>query len=165
MINIAESRYGVDELLVADAEADERRWLPFGDSAFSLPLLFDVRGGSWVSLFKAKGAGTIERHRHSNPVTGWTLEGTWGYRERDWIARRGTFIFEPAGDIHTLYVHPEAGHMKALFHVFGPWSISTRTATPKGMTMCSSGSIGMRHTVSPSGSATNSSVRSSDRGK
>ncbi|WP_376742551.1 hypothetical protein [Ensifer canadensis] len=37
MINIAESRYGVDELLVADAEADERRWLPFGDSAFSLP--------------------------------------------------------------------------------------------------------------------------------
>lgn len=120
MINIAESRYGVDELLVADAEADERRWLPFGDSAFSLPLLFDVRGGSWVSLFKAKGAGTIERHRHSNPVTGWTLEGTWGYRERDWIARRGTLIFEPAGDIHTLYVHPEAGHMKALFHVFGP---------------------------------------------
>lgn len=118
MISIHESPFGTEELFLEDA--DERAWMPLGDGAFSRPLLFDVRHGSWVSLLRAEGAGTVERHRHANPVTGWTLAGTWGYRERDWIARPGSFIYEPAGDIHTLYVHPERGHMTVLFHVFGP---------------------------------------------
>jgi 2,4'-dihydroxyacetophenone dioxygenase len=120
MIAIQESGFAANELFLDDVFEDERLWMPLREGAFSRPLLFDVGQGSWVSLLKAVGAGTVERHRHSNPVTGWTLAGTWGYRERDWIARPGAFLYEPAGDIHTLYVHPEQGHMTALFHVYGP---------------------------------------------
>ena len=36
------------------------------------------------------------------------------------MARAGSFAYEPAGHIHTLYIHPDAGKMTALFHVNGP---------------------------------------------
>ena len=75
------------------------------------PLLFDVSNGGWVSILKAEDQGTIQRHRHASPVTAWTLDGAWGYRERDWVARAGSFAYEPAGHIHTLYIHPDAGKM------------------------------------------------------
>ena len=37
------------------------------------------------------------------------------------MATPGTFIVEPAGETHTLIVHPSAGHMKAIFHNWGPF--------------------------------------------
>ena len=38
-----------------------------------------------------------------------------------WKATKaGTFIFEPAGETHTLVVRPDEGHMLVLFHNFGP---------------------------------------------
>lgn len=38
----------------------------------------------------------------------------------DWVARAGSFVYEPPGHIHTLYVHPSEGRMLTLFHVQGP---------------------------------------------
>ncbi|HEV2677964.1 MAG TPA: 2,4'-dihydroxyacetophenone dioxygenase family protein [Aliidongia sp.] len=110
----------MDELIHHDVTEDERAWLPLGENQWTRPLVLNVSQGSWVSLFKGVGAGVLERHRHTNAVTGVTLGGTWGYLERDWIARQGTFIYEPPGDTHTLFVHPEEGHMLAIFHMFGP---------------------------------------------
>jgi 2,4'-dihydroxyacetophenone dioxygenase len=40
-------------------------------------------------------------------VIGFNLKGQWRYAERDWIAKPGTFIFEPLGDIHTLITEDE----------------------------------------------------------
>jgi 2,4'-dihydroxyacetophenone dioxygenase len=34
------------------------------------------------------------------------LKGAWGYKEYGWIARKGDFVYEPAGFIHTLYTAP-----------------------------------------------------------
>ncbi len=107
--------------IVLDADFDdERLWVPRGDDIWSLPLMFNVTQGSWVNITRAKGEGVISRHRHSSPVTGYTLDGTWGYLEHEWTARKGTFIFEPPGETHTLVVRPSAGHMTVLFHNFGP---------------------------------------------
>jgi hypothetical protein len=39
------------------------------------------------------------------------LQGHWRYLEHDWIAKPGTFIYEPAGEAHTLVIaddSPEA---------------------------------------------------------
>jgi 2,4'-dihydroxyacetophenone dioxygenase len=33
-------------------------------------------------------------------VHGYALRGQWRYQEHDWVAKRGTFIFEPAGEDH-----------------------------------------------------------------
>ncbi len=113
---------------------DERLWVPRGDSIWSLPLMFNVSAGAWVNITRAKGTGVISRHRHSSPVTGYTLDGTWGYVEHEWTARRGTFIFEPPGETHTLVVRPEAGHMTVLFHNFGPLMTVDETGEVTGYT-------------------------------
>ena len=100
---------------------DERAWVPRGDNVWSLPLMFNVALGSWINLTRAKGEGVISRHRHPAAVTGFTLEGAWGYLEHDWTAKTGTFVFEPPGETHTLVVRPNPGHMLVLFHNFGPF--------------------------------------------
>lgn len=123
--------YAVPEI-VADVDFDdERLWVPRGDDVESLPLLFSVTQGSWVNITRARGDGIISRHRHSSPVTGYTLSGAWGYLEHEWTASAGTFIYEPPGETHTLVVKPDpaasvetagenTNQMMVLFHNFGP---------------------------------------------
>lgn len=108
------------EIVEHTQEDDPRLWVPRGDNVWFRPLLFNVVQGSWVNLTRAERGGIISRHRHPAPVTGYTLDGEWGYIEHEWTARPGTFIFEPAGETHTLIVKPEPGHMLTLFHNFGP---------------------------------------------
>ena len=120
MINIPESPYTQPELFDPDVFVEDEKWYSLGKLGKVRPLMFDVANGGWVSILKAEGEGTIQKHRHASPVTGWTLDGAWGYREYDWVARAGSFVYEPPGHIHTLYIHPEARKMTALFHVHGP---------------------------------------------
>lgn len=108
------------ELFFQTDEDDERVWMPIGDNVSIRPLLFNVVQGTWCNIVKAEGEGLVGRHRHPAPVMGYTLAGTWGYLEGDWIGRAGSFIYEPAGETHTLVVHPDEGHMKVLFHNMGP---------------------------------------------
>jgi hypothetical protein len=35
-------------------------------------------------------------------VWGYTLQGAWKYKEYDYVNRAGSFLFEPAGSVHTL---------------------------------------------------------------
>ena len=120
MIQISPSPFAMPEMFQADVLEDDNKWIPVGTIGKARPLVFDVSHGSWISILRARGAGTIQRHRHATPVTAWTLEGAWGYREHDWVARAGSFVYEPAGHIHTLYIDPEEARMTAVFHVFGP---------------------------------------------
>lgn len=108
------------EIFQPDVMQMDNKWFPLAKIGNVRPLLFDITNGGWISILKAECEGTIQRHRHAAPVTAFTLEGAWGYRERDWIARAGSFIVESAGDIHTLYVDPAAGKMTTIFHVYGP---------------------------------------------
>ena len=120
MIHITASPFTHPEMFQPDVMVEDNKWYALGKMGKVRPLLFDVANGGWISILKAQGSGTIQKHRHASPVTAWTLDGAWGYREHDWVARAGSFAFEPAGHIHTLYIDPTVGHMTALFHVSGP---------------------------------------------
>ena len=120
MFTIAESAFTAPAMFHGDVLEDGPEWAPVGTIGHQRPLVYDTSNGSWISLLRARTKGTIATHRHSAPVTAWTLDGAWGYREHDWIARKGSFVYEPAGHIHTLYVPDEPGEMLAVFHVFGP---------------------------------------------
>ena len=109
------------ELVVEADIENERAWVPRGENVWTLPLLFSVAQGSWINITRARGPGIVSRHRHPAAVTGFTLEGAWGYLEHDWTATAGTFVFEPPGEVHTLVVRPEPGHMMVLFHNSGPF--------------------------------------------
>src|SRR5262249_31683019 len=83
--------------------SDAIPWVPQAERVWFKPLRFDLTSGRWVNLLKVAGGGRLSRHRHSGgAVLGYCLEGSWRYLEREWVARPGTFIYEPPGDVHTL---------------------------------------------------------------
>ena len=100
-------------------EEDPRVWVPQTECLSFRPLCFCVSQGYYVNLLKFKGGGVLGRHRHSSPVHALTLTGSWGYKEHDWHARAGTYVFEPPGETHTLIVDDDCEEMVALFHVTG----------------------------------------------
>jgi 2,4'-dihydroxyacetophenone dioxygenase len=94
-------------------------WVPQGERVWFKPLRFDLTNGRWVNLLKITGGGRVNRHRHSGgQVLGFVLRGSWRYLEREWVARPGTFVYEPPGDIHTLVVD-EGEEMQTLFLLEG----------------------------------------------
>ena len=102
-----------------DDEEDPRVWVPQTDCLSFRPLCFCTSQGYYVNLLKFTGGGTLGRHRHSSPVHAVTFKGSWGYREHDWHAKPGTYVFEPPGETHTLVVDEDCEEMVALFHVTG----------------------------------------------
>jgi anti-sigma factor ChrR (cupin superfamily) len=100
-------------------DADALPWVPQGERVWFKPMRFDLASGRWVNLLKVTGGGKVNRHRHSGgQVLGFCLKGSWHYLEREWIARPGTLIYEPPGDIHTLVVD-DADEMQTLFLIDG----------------------------------------------
>ena len=100
-------------------QADELPWVPQGDRVWFKPLRFDLASGRWVNLLKVTGQGKVNRHRHAGgQVLGFVIQGSWRYLEREWVARPGTFVYEPPGDIHTLVVEG-AEEMQTLFLLEG----------------------------------------------
>ena len=100
-------------------DAESLPWVPQGERVWFKPLRFDLAAGRWVNLLKITGGGKVNRHRHSGgQVLGFCLKGSWHYLERDWVARPGTFVYEPPGDIHTLVVDP-GEEMQTLFLLEG----------------------------------------------
>src|ERR1700753_1554882 len=71
-------------------------------------LSLDVRHGHVSGVLRATGPAERGRHKHRSPVTGFTVEGHWAYREYDWVSRAGDFVHESPGTVHTLYTdNPE----------------------------------------------------------
>jgi len=100
-------------------QSDELPWVPQGENVWFKPLRFDLTNGRWINLLKVTKQGKVNRHRHSGgQVLGFVISGSWHYLEREWVARPGTFVYEPPGDIHTLVVDG-AEEMQTLFILEG----------------------------------------------
>ena len=104
---------------VITKEEDPRVWVPQTDCLSFRPLCFCVSQGYYVNLLRFQGGGILGKHRHSSPVHALTLKGSWGYKEHDWNAKAGTYVFEPPGETHTLLVDEDCDEMIAMFHVTG----------------------------------------------
>ncbi len=101
-------------------QSDELPWVPQGERVWFKPLRFDLTSGRWVNLIRMTGDGRVNRHRHSGgQVLGYCIKGSWRYLERDWVARPGTFVYEPPGDIHTLVLEEGNDEMITLFILEG----------------------------------------------
>jgi len=64
----------------------------------------DVATGLWVIRVRFQPGVTIQRHRHTGEVFAFTIRGSWNYVEYPELNTAGSYLFEPAGSIHTLYV-------------------------------------------------------------
>jgi quercetin dioxygenase-like cupin family protein len=69
------------------------------------PLLLDAEVGVWSLLATFAPGTTLPIHLHTGPVHGYTLKGRWIYREYpDQPQTSGSYLYEPASSVHTLYV-------------------------------------------------------------
>lgn len=90
-----------------DAE-DEKSWIPYAEGVWFQPCQFNVTTGGFSVLLKGLPGAQIGVHYHVGIVRGYTIQGHWRYLEHDWIAKPGTFIYEPAGEAHTLVVNEDS---------------------------------------------------------
>jgi 2,4'-dihydroxyacetophenone dioxygenase len=94
-------------------------WVPQADGIWFKPLRVCLERGTWTNLLRVTKQGTVSLHRHLDAVEAWVIKGEWRYLERDWVARPGTYVFEPPGDVHTL-VNAGEEEMVTLFSIHGP---------------------------------------------
>lgn len=112
--------YAVREIVQHDpGVGDERLWVPTADGISFRPLFFSAAQGFWMTVSRIRRSGIVSRHRHPQPVHGYVLSGSWRYLEHNWVAKPGTYIFEPPGDTHTLFVDEGVDEMVTLFQVHG----------------------------------------------
>jgi len=100
-------------------EGDERLWAPISEGIWSRPIHLNVTGGFYVHLLRVRRSGLLQRHRHSGQVHAYVIRGQWRYLEHDWVARAGSYVFEPPGETHTLVVPEDCTDMVTLFTVHG----------------------------------------------
>ncbi|WP_151637444.1 2,4'-dihydroxyacetophenone dioxygenase family protein [Noviherbaspirillum aerium] len=111
---------GIQPEIVATAiPADEREWVPQAQDVWFRPLLLNTVTGGWCNLLRVRKSGVLSRHRHPMLVVGYVIRGKWFYREHDWVANAGDFVYEPPGEIHTLEVPADCEEMITFFNISG----------------------------------------------
>ena len=74
----------------------------------------------WVLHTRMPAGLRADRHRHTGPVLGFTLGGSWRYLEHSFVNRAGSYLYEPAGSEHSLHVADENTQpTEALFVMYG----------------------------------------------
>lgn len=99
-------------------DSSDLPWVEQADGVWFKPLRLTPETGTWTSLLRVSAGGMVSRHRHLGPVQAWVLQGSWRYLEHPWVAGPGSFVYEPAGDVHTLVVEP-GEEMVTMFVVQG----------------------------------------------
>lgn len=107
------------ELAVAAIPDDERVWVPQAPDVWFRPLLLNTVSGGWCNLLRVRKSGVLSRHRHPMMVVGYVIRGKWFYREHDWVATEGSFVYEPPGEVHTLEVPADCEEMITFFNIQG----------------------------------------------
>jgi hypothetical protein len=71
----------------------------------------DIGGGSQLKVLQVK------RGEGLGPVWGYTFSGAWKYKEYEYVNRAGSFLYEPAGSVHTLQCIED--QTRVFFHMHG----------------------------------------------
>ena len=81
---------------------DELPYVDIGDGSQLRVLQVKPKEGLWIveNIFQA--GYEVDTHKHTGPVWGYTRSGAWKYKEYEYVNRAGSFLYEPAGSLHTL---------------------------------------------------------------
>ena len=92
----------MSEPLAQHLGVDDIPFIDIGDGSLLRVLQVKTGEGLWIieNIFQA--GYEVETHRHTGPVYGYTTSGAWKYKEYDYLNRAGSFLYEPAGSVHTL---------------------------------------------------------------
>ena len=82
--------------------ADDLPFVEIGDGNKMKVIQVDTGQGLWIVENIFQPGYTVPTHRHTGPVYGYTVSGAWHYKEYPEVNRAGSFLYEPAGSVHTL---------------------------------------------------------------
>jgi quercetin dioxygenase-like cupin family protein len=106
-----------DQLPVAiHVGADDLPFVDIGGGNLLKVLRVDAGEGLWIVENVFQSGFDVQTHRHTGPVFGYTTSGAWKYKEYDYVNRSGSFLYEPAGSVHTLTVLED--NTRAWFHMY-----------------------------------------------
>jgi 2,4'-dihydroxyacetophenone dioxygenase len=86
---------------------DALPWVDDGRGTATKLLVAKEREGLWIVRTRFQPGVLVQTHKHTGAVYAYTLSGAWQYLESEYVNREGSFLYEPAGSIHTLVV-PES---------------------------------------------------------
>jgi quercetin dioxygenase-like cupin family protein len=99
---------------------DELPFVALGDGTHLQLLQVDVEAGLWVIRTKFEAGVTIQTHKHTGEVFAFTISGSWKYLEYPEVNTAGSYLYEPAGSVHTLTVPAENdGLTDVWFAIYG----------------------------------------------
>lgn len=94
--------------------------LPFvdlGDGSALQLLHVDLNAGLWIVRVRFDPGCIIDTHYHTGSVYAVTLQGHWYYEEYpDAVNGPGSYLFEPAGSVHTLRVSDDGAEVWFAVH-------------------------------------------------
>ena len=97
--------------------ADDLPFVEIGDGNKMKVIQVDTGLGLWIVENIFQPGYTVPTHRHTGPVYGYTVSGAWHYKEYPEVNRAGSFLYEPAGSVHTLEcLEPDT---QVWFHMYG----------------------------------------------
>lgn len=97
----------VTDLMIPKAMHRGHHDLPFvdiGDGSSLQLVQIDIEQGLWVVRTRFQPGYVVQTHKHTGPVHAFTLSGRWKYAEYPEVNEAGSYLYEPAGSIHTLTV-------------------------------------------------------------
>jgi quercetin dioxygenase-like cupin family protein len=97
--------------------ADELPFVDIGDGSKLKVIMVKEREGLWIVENVFQSGYEVQTHKHTGPVYAYTTSGAWKYKEYDYVNRAGSFLYEPAGSVHTLTVVEDDTHV--WFQMYG----------------------------------------------
>ena len=97
--------------------AEELPFVDIGDGSKLKVIMVKEAEGLWILENVFQAGYEVQRHKHTGPVYAYTTSGGWKYKEYGYVNRAGSFLYEPAGSIHTLQVVEDDTHV--WFQMYG----------------------------------------------
>jgi 2,4'-dihydroxyacetophenone dioxygenase len=99
---------------------DEIPFVALGDGTHLQLLQVDIDKGLWVVRTRFEPGVTIPTHKHTGEVFAFTIAGSWKYLEYPEVNTAGSYLYEPAGSVHTLTVPADQeGLTDVWFAIYG----------------------------------------------
>ena len=83
---------------------DDLPWIDSGRGNDVKLLTAKISEGLWIVRTRFQPGTAVQTHRHTGQVYAYTISGSWHYKESEYVNRAGSFLYEPAGSVHTLLV-------------------------------------------------------------
>ena len=96
---------------------DDLPFVDIGEGNLLKVIQVDAAEGLWIVENVFQTGFEVQTHRHTGPVFGYTTSGAWKYKEYDYVNRAGSFLYEPAGSVHTLQCIEN--DTRVWFHMYG----------------------------------------------